>query len=137
MADVKNFGLKGVNADLQMGKGGGRLLWDGSKYLMTTDDGSTLAELRVAAPTSDNSSASKAYVDSVASGLDPKESVQLATTADLAAESYLTGTLTNFGTDADGIALVVADRLLVKDQSDAKQRGIFAMSNVGTQAGPG
>lgn len=137
MADVKNFGLKGVNADLQMGKGGGRLLWDGSKYLMTTDDGSTLAELRVAAPTSDNSSASKAYVDSVASGLDPKESVQLATTADLAAESYLTGTLTNFGTDADGIALVVADRLLVKDQSDAKQNGIFAISNVGTQAVPG
>ena len=30
MANVKNYGLKGVNSDLQFGKAGGRLIYDTS-----------------------------------------------------------------------------------------------------------
>jgi hypothetical protein len=30
MADIKNFGIKGISSDVQMGKSGGRLKYDAS-----------------------------------------------------------------------------------------------------------
>ena len=88
-----------------------------------------------------DSLANKAYVDQVAQGLDTKPSCKVATTANLAA-TYSNGTagvgatLTNSGTQAalsiDGITMVAADRVLVKDQSTAAQNGIYVVTNIGS-----
>ena len=88
-----------------------------------------------------NSLANKAYVDSVASGLDVKPSCRVATTANLSA-TYNNGTLgvgatlTNSGTQAaltiDGITMVADDRVLVKDQTNAAHNGIYVVSNIGS-----
>ena len=70
----------------------------------------------LATPTSDSDAATKAYVDSVAEGLDVKESCQVATTANIT----LSGTQT-----IDGVAVSANDRVLVKDQSTSSQNGIY------------
>ena len=61
-------------------------------------------------------SASKAYADSVASGLDVKESCKVATTANIT----LSGTQT-----IDGVAVAADQRVLVKDQSTGTENGIY------------
>lgn len=71
----------------------------------------------LATPTADGDAATKGYVDSVAQGLDPKQSVRAATTANI---ETLSGLLT-----VDGITLVASDRVLVKNQSTASQNGIY------------
>ena len=88
----------------------------------------------------DNSLANKMYVDQVAQGLDTKPSCKIATTANLSA-TYNNGTagvgatLTNSGTQAtltlDSTAANLNDRVLVKDQTDATQNGIYTVTNVG------
>ena len=88
----------------------------------------------------DNSLANKMYVDQVAQGLDTKPSCKLATTTNLTA-TYSNGslgvgaTLTNSGTQAtltlDSTAANLNDRVLVKDQTDATQNGIYTVTNVG------
>ncbi len=75
----------------------------------------------VATPVAGTDAANKDYVDSVAQGLDPKQSVRAATTANIAT---LSGTMT-----VDGIALSVGDRVLVKDQSTASQNGIYVVAS--------
>ena len=90
---------------------------------------------------SDSSLANKAYVDQVAQGLDTKPSVRVATTANLSA-TYNNGTagvgatLTNSSTQAaltlDGVTMVAADRVLVKDQTDASENGIYVVTNIGS-----
>ena len=79
----------------------------------------------------------KAYVDSVANGLDVKASVRVATTANLTATySNGAGTLTNSGSQAaiaiDGVTLVANDRVLVKNQSTAAQNGFYKVTTVGS-----
>ena len=82
----------------------------------------------------------KAYVDSVASGLDLKCSSHAATTANLSAAynngtSGVGATLTNSGTQAalsvDGQTMASGERVLVKDQSTAAQNGIYTVTTVG------
>ena len=81
MADIKNFGIRGIGADVQFGKSGGRVVYDsGNSLFKVTTDGTTLGKLSVLTPTSDNHAANKGYVDSVASGLDVKDSVRAAST---------------------------------------------------------
>jgi len=85
---------------------------------------------------SSQSLAPKAYVDSVANGLDVKASVRVATTANLAA-SYNNGagTLTassNGAISVDGVTLVVNDRVLVKNQSTAAQNGFYKVTTTGS-----
>ena len=70
----------------------------------------------LATPTADADAATKAYVDSVASGLDIKESVKVATTGNIT----LSGTQT-----IDGVGVLADDRVLVKDQTTASQNGIY------------
>lgn len=60
--------------------------------------------------------ATKQYVDSVASGLIPHEAVRLATTANI--------TLAGLQT-IDGVALATGNRVLVKNQSNDAQNGIY------------
>jgi len=65
--------------------------------------------------------ASKSYVDSVATGLKPKEQVVAATTADI---DLTTGGLFTL----DTVALSVGDRVLVKNQSLPEQNGIYEVT---------
>lgn len=73
MANIKNFGLSGVSADVQFGKAGGRVVYDAgnSVFKVTQADGSTLDNIRVATtPVNGNDAASKAYVDSLKAAAD-------------------------------------------------------------------
>lgn len=70
----------------------------------------------LATPVADSDAANKSYVDTVAQGLDLKESVKVATTGDIT----LSGTQT-----IDGIAVAADERVLVKDQSTGTENGIY------------
>jgi len=80
------------------------------------------------APTADGDAATKLYVDSVAKGLDVKDSVRCATLANIAS---LAGGAPN---TVDGVSLAVNDRILVKAQSTGSQNGIYKVDTVGTGA---
>ena len=67
-------------------------------------------------PTADAHFATKGYVDSTSEGLDIKDSVKVATTANIT----LSGTQT-----IDGVSISADERVLVKDQSTASQNGIY------------
>ncbi len=49
MADIKNFGIKGIAADVQMGKSGGRLIYDAGngRFDLTQSNGTTLEDIRL------------------------------------------------------------------------------------------
>lgn len=84
--------------------------------------------INVLDPVNPLDAANKEYVDAVAAGLDPKASVRVATTADLSA-TYATspsnGQFTSAPAIIDDIVLVVNDRILVKNQTDPKENGIY------------
>jgi hypothetical protein len=87
------------------------------------------------APINDSDLATRGYVNSVAQGLDVKESVKVATTGGLAG-TYATGgqTLTansNGAIQVDGVTLNAGDRLLLKDQATGSQNGIYTVTTVG------
>lgn len=96
----------------------------------------------VTTPTASGHAATKSYVDSVAAGIDVRGSVRAATTATLTGFTYSNGTsgvgatLTAGSNGAaanqDGIAMnSVGHRLLVKNQTDPSQNGIYYLSVVG------
>jgi predicted acyltransferase (DUF342 family) len=74
----------------------------------------------VADPVNATDVANKAYVDSVSQGLDVKDSVRVATTGNI--------TLSGLQT-IDGVAVVAGDRVLVKNQTDAKTNGIYEVKS--------
>lgn len=76
----------------------------------------------LADPVNAQDAATKAFVESVAQGLDAKASVRCATTANIT----LSGTQT-----IDTVAVVANDRVLVKNQSTASQNGIYIASGSG------
>ena len=122
MANIKNFGLAGIGSDVQFGKAGGRLIYDSSSsFFKFTTDGSTLSNVRVAStPSNANDAASKSYVDATKQGLDVKDSVRVATTANITIATAL-----NVGDTIDGVTLADGDRVLVKDQSTGSENGIY------------
>lgn len=74
----------------------------------------------VAEPVADSDAATKYYVDAARSGLDIKNSVKAATT----------GNITLSGTQViDGVTLSVGDRVLVKDQTNSAQNGIYVVAS--------
>ena len=101
-----------------------------------TIDVSSAKITNLGTPTSDADATTKAYVDGLINGLDIKESVKLATTANIAGTyNNGTGTITGSGNGAlgniDGVATTTNDRILVKDQTDAKHNGIYVLTTVG------
>jgi phage-related tail fiber protein len=73
----------------------------------------------LATPTADSDAATKAYVDATRQGLDVKDSVRVATTANIT----LSGTQT-----IDGISVIAGDRVLVKNQATASTNGIYVVA---------
>jgi hypothetical protein len=73
----------------------------------------------LADPVNAQDAATKNYVDSAVQGISPKDSVRVATTANIT----LSGTQT-----IDGIAVIAGDRVLVKNQDTAHQNGIYVVS---------
>ena len=70
----------------------------------------------LATPTAATDASTKGYVDSVASGLDVKGSVRVASTTNVS-----TSTVTTI----DGVTLVTGDRVLLKNQTTSSQNGIY------------
>lgn len=80
----------------------------------------------LATPTDDADAATKAYVDAARAGLDVKQSVRAATTANIDLSSALEN-----GDAIDGVTLVTGDRVLVKNQDTASQNGIYVVQATG------
>jgi hypothetical protein len=112
MANIKNFGLSGISADVQFGKAGGRVVYDAgnSVFKVTQADGSTLDNIRVATtPLNANDAASKAYVDSKSS------SDAAAVQAELDATQVGAGLGTDGGYTANGTANYISAAVSLKD----------------------
>ncbi len=80
----------------------------------------------VGTPTISTDAANKAYVDSVAQGLDTKDSVVAATTT-----AGVLATDFNAGKVHDDVTLAVGDRILIKDQVDKTENGIYVVTATG------
>jgi hypothetical protein len=111
----------------------GDLTVDGSTFVgwLDVSDGANfnnMALINVPDPTSPTDGANKRYVDSVAQGLDAKQSVRLATTAQLSAGAPPNGAAT-----IDGVVAVTGDRVLVKNQTspDGRTNGIWIVNTAG------
>lgn len=74
----------------------------------------------LADPVGDQDAVTKSYADALVNGLDVKESVRVATTANIP----LSGTQT-----VDGIPLIIGDRVLVKDQATGADNGIYVVAS--------
>lgn len=80
------------------------------------------------------------FIEVAEAGLDPKESVRVATTGPFTAAynpagGTGTGAFTSGApTSVDGVVLAINDRVLVKDQADPLQNGIYRVVNPGTGA---
>tara|TARA_R110000868_G_scaffold73093_4_gene212364 strand:- start:18 stop:1415 length:1398 start_codon:yes stop_codon:yes gene_type:complete len=77
-------------------------------------------------PTADTDAANKGYVDSIAQGLDPKASVIAATTT--------AGTFSTAFANSqvvDGVTLATGNRVLIKNQADGTQNGIYTVNASG------
>jgi len=77
----------------------------------------------VATPTADAHAATKAYVDSTAQGVHWKESAICASVANV--------DLSSAPSAIDGVTLSANDRVLIKDQTDASENGIYVFASAG------
>lgn len=100
-------------------------------------DFSSVGSVSVPTPSSDAHAATKAYVDASSQGLDVKESVRAASTADLSNFTYNSGNLTLTQSSpfsnpltVGGVNLSVGDRVLIKDRAlgFGSQNGIYELT---------
>ena len=112
--DVLNFNGRSIsstdtNGDISLDpNGSGKINVNNSRISNVTD------------PTQAQDAATKAYVDAVKQALDIKDSVRVATTANITLSSDL-----NSGDTIDGVTLADGDRVLVKNQTTASENGIY------------
>lgn len=125
--------------ELYIGTGAANKLVGEASFLKLTGGVLTGALTLNDDPTDALHSATKQYVDSVASGLDLKTSVRLATTAALpACTSSGSGVGKTLTADAvgvltiDSVATVLNDRILVQDQAAGEDNGIYKVTTEGT-----
>ena len=91
-----------------------------------TIDVSSARITSLATPTGSTDAATKAYVDAQLQGLDVKNSVRVATTAN----GTLASAFANNST-VDGVTLATNDRILIKDQSTGSENGIYTVNASG------
>ena len=98
--------------------------------------------LQFRTPTSDDEVAIKSYVDSAINGLNWKTSARLTTLANLAG-TYANGTqgvgatyTVGGGITLDGVTMVAGDRILLKNQTNAFENGIYSMTTNGNALAP-
>lgn len=92
---------------------------DGALLVKSNGDVSFTSPVVGVTPTLDTHLATKGYVDSIATGLDFKQSVRVTSRTDIA----LTGTQV-----IDGVAVIAGDRVLVTGQTAAAQNGIYVVA---------
>jgi len=80
----------------------------------------------LASPTADEDAATKAYVDAATAGLNVHAAVQAATTANITLASALEN-----GDTLDGITLATGNRVLVKNQTDKTENGVYIVAASG------
>jgi hypothetical protein len=80
----------------------------------------------LATPTSATDAANKGYVDAAVVGIDWKASVRVATTA-----AVTLATAFENGDTLDGVTLATGNRVLVKDQADGAENGIYTVNASG------
>lgn len=96
----------------------------------------------LASPTSANDATTKAYVDSqVGAGLRALASVMLATTTALPSNTYNSGTerltaTANGALSIDSVAVLVSDRVLIKNEATTINNGIYSVIQVGNGGAP-
>ena len=83
-------------------------------------------QAKVADPTLAAHIATKGYVDAARQGLDVKQSVRVASTANVVIATGLEA-----GDTIDGVTLVAGDRVLLKNQTTTSQNGIYVAVGVG------
>jgi hypothetical protein len=97
----------------------------------------------ITAPTSGTDIVNKTYADTIASGINFHQSVRLATVAALPANTYNNGTsgvgatLTanaNGALSVDGVAAVVGNRILVKNEVTQANNGVYVVTQTGSGA---
>jgi hypothetical protein len=97
------------------------------------------------APSGGTDIVNKTYADSIASGINFHQSVRLATVAALPANTYNNGTsgvgatLTanaNGALSVDGVAVVAANRILVKNEVAQANNGVYTVTQVGDGSTP-
>ena len=91
-----------------------------------TVDVSSARITSVATPTATTDAANKGYVDAQLQGLDVKQSVRVATTAN----GTLASAFAN-GQTVDGVTLATDDRILLKNQSTGSENGIYTVNASG------
>jgi|LWDU01.1.fsa_nt_gi hypothetical protein len=141
----------GITADNEIDTSSGSLTIDSAGGTVTIDNNLTISASKtidmgankvtnIADPTGAQDAASKAYVDAVKTGLDIKDSCDVATTADVSTWTYSNGTagvgatLTAAGNGVvaiDSVNLTLNMRVLVKDQSPSTENGIYYVSTAG------
>jgi hypothetical protein len=119
----------------------GALTGAASANVLKAGDTMTGALILNADPVAALGAATKQYVDAATTGLYVHDAVNVSTTTNLTATynngaSGIGATLTNSGTQAalaiDGVSLVLNNRVLVNNQTNQIQNGIYYVSNVGS-----
>ena len=122
LLDVDNLRLDGNTLSSLNTNGNIALSPNGSGVI----DASTSRIVNVTNPSAAQDAATKAYVDAVKQTLDIKDAVKVATTANGTIGSAFAN-----GQTVDGVTLATNDRILLKNQTDASENGIYVVNASG------
>ena len=128
------FTTDGTTIGAQMSAGANKFTFVGATATTKVDLEGVNKVTGLATPSAATDAVNKSYVDSKLSGLDIKESVRLASST---AENI---DLATFDVDnnaaLDNVTLVAGDRILLKDQTTAKENGIYVVQQSGQPQRP-